>query len=540
MGSNAGEPIPTTRHDLGDIGEGLYVVDVRRFAENSHLGREWRTEPRHGALAFDGLHQRGFLAGHVGVTRQGDLHIEGEIGTQDVLAQKPKFVSLTDDGARAIDGLVMAMANEDVTPVGVASVARDGDALDDRGGIALEDAAIIEGAGVSLLAVAKDVLVGIRITGQEPPLDAGRERRTTSTTEAGCSNLAESVFGRHLGEGFVQGRVPTVGDVLVEIGRIYVAGVAQGDTLLQSHHRVVCKVRDAWRRLGVVPKVANGVFGQGRPTGHMLTHDAVCQFRSGPTVKHPGAIGHLHVQQRLGETQAKGPDFRDVGCHLLLFQGGVDGGDDLKPASSFASQSGADADPWPVAGGQVFPPEAGFGEDADKRRFRWRGHGATRGSVSRSGCEGIGDSRTGALGSDPPSQVMVDRHDRSMGTGSQASVVAQGGLAVGGVALVGEFQRILRRRDHRGCSHDVAGWAPADLNAEISRRDEAEIRIEGGNRPHVVDGSIHTRRDSLDGLSRDVSDGVFHRQQRRKDGDRTLRLVVDRPINQLEGGIVHL
>ena len=73
------------------------------------------------------------LAGNVGIARQSDLHVKGEIGPQDVLAQKAEFVGLPDHGAGAVDGLIMAVANEDVAAVGIAGVSRDGDPFDNGG-----------------------------------------------------------------------------------------------------------------------------------------------------------------------------------------------------------------------------------------------------------------------------------------------------------------------------------------------------------------------------------------------------------------------
>ena len=198
-GSDTGKPFAAAGYDFRNVGEGLDVVDVGRLAEYADLGREGRTVTRHRPLAFDRLHQRRFLTGHVRIAGQGDLHVEGKITAQDVLAQETEIVGLLNNGAGTVNRLVVAVTDKDVAAVGVTSVSRNGDAFHHRSRVALQDAPVIESSRVTLLAVAQDVLVWIWVTSQESPFDAGRESSAAAATEARDSDFAEGILPRHLG-----------------------------------------------------------------------------------------------------------------------------------------------------------------------------------------------------------------------------------------------------------------------------------------------------------------------------------------------------
>ena len=255
------------------------------------------------------------------------------------------------------------MPDENVAPVGVAGVTGNGDAFHDGGRVAFQDTPVVESAGVALLAVAENVLVGIRVAGQKAPLDPGWKGRPPAPPQPGGSHLAQRGLRRHLGKRLVQGGVTAVGDVLVQVGRVNVAGVPQGNALFPGPHRMVVQMGDAVG--GLIPRaqVAEGVFGDGPPAGNMLRHDALRQFGGNIAVENARAAGQLHIQQRLGETQPQRADFRHIGGCAAPRQRIPDGGDDFKPAGRFAGQPGADAHPGPVAGGKQLPATLRLGAD---------------------------------------------------------------------------------------------------------------------------------------------------------------------------------
>ena len=129
-------------------------------------------------------------------------------------------------------------------------------------------------------------------------------------------------------------RIASVGDVLVNVGRINIPGVAQGDALLQGHHRVVLEVGDACGRLRWIPEVTDGVLRQRIAARCMLINDTLGKLGRHLSIEYAGAAGHLNVKQRFGKTQTEGPDLRHVCRDLLLrlFQGGFDRGNDFEPS----------------------------------------------------------------------------------------------------------------------------------------------------------------------------------------------------------------
>ena len=129
-----------------------------------------------------------------------------------------------------------------------------------------------------------------------------------------------------------------------------------------------------------------------------------------------------------------------------------------------------------------------------------------------------------ALGRYPPMQSMVDGDHRGLGTGSEAGVVLEAEPAVRRVALVSQLQGLEAvPLDARG-AQDVARGAPAHLQRMLGGRRKAEIRIEGRDAPHVVDGGLGIGRHLLDGSVGKVSHLVVGRVQGGEHGDRGLLL----------------
>jgi hypothetical protein len=138
---------------------------------------------------------------------------------------------------------------------------------------------------------------------------------------------------------------------------------------------MIFEMRDARGSLPAIAQITDCVFRQRLSAGHVLAHNLIGQFRSGPIVEHPGATGHLDVQQGLSEAQTKGADFGHVSGDLLLFQGGLYGRNDFESTGSFARQSSADPYPGAVSGGQALPPTAGLVEDRGEQSGALNGHG---------------------------------------------------------------------------------------------------------------------------------------------------------------------
>ena len=124
----------------------LDVVDDRGHAEQPLHCRERRTRTRHAALAFDTLHERGFLAAHEGAGAQLEHDFQVETAAQDVLAEQAVLGRLGNGGLQALDGQRILGANVDVRLAGADGVGRDDHAFEQAIGIALGHRAIHERA----------------------------------------------------------------------------------------------------------------------------------------------------------------------------------------------------------------------------------------------------------------------------------------------------------------------------------------------------------------------------------------------------------
>ncbi len=83
--------------------------------------------------------------------------------------------------------------------------------------VALHQAAVHEGARVSLVSVADDVFLGPRLLKRQAPLPPRGEATATPAAQSRESDLLADRFRRHSGEGRLRGAVASVVDVLADI-----------------------------------------------------------------------------------------------------------------------------------------------------------------------------------------------------------------------------------------------------------------------------------------------------------------------------------
>ena len=85
---------------------------------------------------------------------------KSKVGTQYAAAQQSHLLRLTHGGASPFYGAVMAVAYKDIAVGGAGGVTGQNHPFDQGVGVALQNALVVVGAGVALLAVAQDVLDG--------------------------------------------------------------------------------------------------------------------------------------------------------------------------------------------------------------------------------------------------------------------------------------------------------------------------------------------------------------------------------------------
>ena len=252
LGAIARIPGRTAQNDRGNAGVGLHIVQHAGLAPEPCLGREGRAGTRFAALALDGSHEGGLLAAHEGAGAHADLQVEGEAAAEDVRAQEAPLPRLLDGNAQALDGQGILGPDIGVALAGPDGVARDDHGLDDAVGIPLQQAAVHEGAGIPLVAVAQHVLdVAYRASAQLP-LEARGKARAAPPAQTRGLELSDDFVAAHGAEHLPQGFVTLMGHGIVDAEGIDDAAVPQGDLHLAVEEGVVLHAGHGLAALGLV------------------------------------------------------------------------------------------------------------------------------------------------------------------------------------------------------------------------------------------------------------------------------------------------
>jgi len=183
--SHTGIPGPAVADDLGDVGQGLHVVQDGRLVPQPFVGREWRPWARHAAAAFNGSHQGGFFTAHKGAGTLINFDFKIEAGAEDVGTEQAIIGGLLDGNPQPFDRQGVFGAAVDISLVGVDGPGCDDHPLDNSVGVGFQNAAVHEGSRITFVRITEDILdLGIAFarkfpfqtggeTGSSPPPDAG-------------------------------------------------------------------------------------------------------------------------------------------------------------------------------------------------------------------------------------------------------------------------------------------------------------------------------------------------------------------------------
>ena len=304
-------------------------------------------------------------------------------------------------------------------------------------GVGLDDRPVHEGAGVSLVGVADQVLVlPFRLPGRVP-LKPGGEACAAPTGQAGDLDLLDDRLRLHP-QGLVQGLVALVVDVVVDAGGVHHAAVAQGHPLLllQEAGILVADEHGLQLREVVLPHRLDDAQGIGFRHLHQAVEECVTlvDVHDGLQVAHADAAGGLHGKA-VGGGFVPGDHLGHPGCP---------GGD---AAAALAHQ---DTDALPRL------PLTQFPKDLD---------GLLRGEV--------------AIG------FAIDHHHRRQGAAAQAGHLVEGEHAVLGGLPVGNAQLLADGRADPLRPIHVAGGAVAEHDLVGPHGFQPEIAIESGYPHHL-------------------------------------------------------
>ena len=218
----------------------------------------------------------------------------------------------------------MPLPDEDETVGGTRRVPRQNHPFDQRVGIALQDALVVESAGVAFLAVAEHVFRRGGARRQEAPLHPRGKRGAPSSSQARRLDLLQHLPGLHGFQRPVQRRVSVVGHVLKDVVGVYIARVAKYHPFLEAHALRLVQARHIGRRpVFAGPVAAPGVrpFGDRLASGNVPLDDLPSAFRGDVRIEHPRSTGECHVHDRLGVAESQGAYLACRGVNARFLNG---------------------------------------------------------------------------------------------------------------------------------------------------------------------------------------------------------------------------
>jgi hypothetical protein len=147
------------------------------------------------APAFNRGNERRFLAADKGACTQPDVDVKVEGCAHDARAQETLSFGLADGHLQPFDGQGIFAAHVDVAFFGPHGVGGQGHAFQNAMGVAFQNAAVHERAGVAFVAVADDVALGAFRFGHRDPFEAGGIATAAPTAQAAANHFVNHLAG---------------------------------------------------------------------------------------------------------------------------------------------------------------------------------------------------------------------------------------------------------------------------------------------------------------------------------------------------------
>ena len=224
--------------------------------------------PRPAGLALERRDERRLLAAHEGAGALDQLQVELEAAAEDVVAEHAVGAGLLDRALEAQHGERVLGADVEDALRRAGHVPGDHHPLEQRVRVALDLVAVHVGAGVALVRVADEVLLGPGRRAQELPLVAGEVARAAAAAQLGRLELLDDAGGVGVDQDLVEGLVAADRDVLLDVVGVDEAAVAQHDLDLALEERDLVPVG----QLGVAVAVLD-VAGEVVPLLDLAEHE---------------------------------------------------------------------------------------------------------------------------------------------------------------------------------------------------------------------------------------------------------------------------
>ena len=204
-GARGGKICAAVKGDEAGLGQGFDVVHDRRPAQVALDDGEGRADARGAALAFERFDERAFFAADIGAGAEVDLDVEVETRlAEDVFAQQAGFAAAGQHGFKLRAQVAVLAAQVDKAFAGAHGPGGEAHAFEDEVGVAVEEDAILEGAGLAFVGVADDDFQFTGGVAGAGPFDGGGKARTAAPAQVGGLHFGEPAF-RAAGDGRLEG-----------------------------------------------------------------------------------------------------------------------------------------------------------------------------------------------------------------------------------------------------------------------------------------------------------------------------------------------
>ena len=334
-------------HDVGHVGDGLYVVDDGRLGVEALDGGEGRLHARVAAVALQAGEQRGLLAALVRTGAAVDDDAQVCVGAEDFFAQEALLGRLLDGLDQACVAEVILAADVDEGDLRLDCEGAQDDALDQLMRVVLHDDAVFEGAGLRLVGVDDEVARHGRR--QKAPLHARGEAGAAAAADAAGLDLLDNLLRLHRRQhafGVFVAAVGNVGVDLVAVGLVDARGeeaflhaanaVGAGRLAAELGVAFGCPALQRVEGLAAVDQVEHLGHGFGRVQLLEVADLAATPLGDGDHGRRPARTETLHVVEAV---LVVGGRLTVVDAQLLL-----EGVHTLAGAAQHARHVGADLD----------------------------------------------------------------------------------------------------------------------------------------------------------------------------------------------------
>ena len=478
-------PLGAATDDQRDGKQGFDIVDDGGPAVDARLGRERRLRPRHRAAALERLHQRRLLAQDEPARAAPDLGRDRELAAEHALAHEARRARLLQRPLDVARGQMRLAVDVEDHARSARRVGGQQRAFQEPVGIALQEVAVLEDAGLALLAVDDQVLEGAGRAARAFPLERGLEVGAAAAPQPRALDGLDEALGLRLGQHALERLVRAATDRVGDIAGIGDAAAAHQLAPLAGEERGDVGV------LGGCARAHRGQQRRGLAGGH-AREDA------------RGLVAAQHGDHRRGPAHAVAAAGDDAGGELAARDLVAQRAERVGRADREAAGAGADDQ-----GERGVPLTPALSPEGRGRSGRTLAPGGGEGRVRGRGEQGVHRAHF-----DPPAMLALHLHHRRHRAVERAVEPLERDRAVGGRRARRDTEAPLAGGQHVEPAPDAAREPHADAHHAAAGLGEPELRIVRGDAVHLAARHAEMIRRLLQRRGREPAIAVLERVQR--------------------------